>query len=116
VEGTLTVSAPAITTSVSTVSNAVSVADSATSTTSSVDLGGVRHCAVFGELGDMSANIVVQVSADDSTFYDNTEQTVYISASNYYKTMEIDARYIRLKYTNSSGSAQTWTAIVSRKA
>ncbi len=116
VEGTLSVSAPTITTSISTLANAVSVADSATQTTASVDLGGVRRCGVFGDLPDSSANIKVQVSADDSTFYDNTEQTIYIDGSAYYKTIEMDARYVRLEYTNSSGSAKTWTAILSRKA
>tara|TARA_R110002049_G_scaffold3079_1_gene24241 strand:- start:158 stop:742 length:585 start_codon:yes stop_codon:yes gene_type:complete len=116
VEGTLAVSAPTITTSISTLASAVSVADSATQTTASVDLGGVRTCGVFGSLDDGSANIKVQVSADDSVFFENSEQTIFISGSNYYKQMTIDARYIRLVYTNGSGSAKTWTAIVSRKA
>ncbi len=116
VEGTLAVSAPTITTSVSTLANAVSVAAAATQTTASVDLGGVRTCAVFGDLSDASANIKVEVSADDSVFYENSEQTIYISGTDYYKQMTIDARYIRLSYTNGSGGAQTWNAILSRKA
>tara|TARA_R110001632_G_scaffold38018_1_gene95789 strand:+ start:857 stop:1504 length:648 start_codon:yes stop_codon:yes gene_type:complete len=116
VEGTLAVSAPTITTSISSLAVAVSVADSATQTTASVDLGGVRTCAVFGSLSDGSANIRVEVSADDSVFYENSEQTIYISGTDYYKQMTIDARYIRLSYTNGSGVAQTWNAILSRKA
>jgi hypothetical protein len=116
VEGTLAVSAPTITTSISTLANNVSVVDSATQTTASVDLGGVRTCAVFGDLSDGSANIKVEVSADDSVFYENSEQTIYISGTDYYRQMTIDARYIRLSYTNSSGAAQTWNAILSRKS
>jgi hypothetical protein len=116
VEGTLAVSAPTITTSISTLANAVSVADSATETTASVDLGGVRTCAVFGDLSDSTADIKVEVSADDSVFYENSEQTIYISGTDYYKQMTIDARYLRLSYTNGSGATQTWNAILSRKA
>jgi len=114
--GTLSVSAPTITTTATTVSNAVSVAAAATSTTASVDLGGVRTCGVFGSLTDGSANIKVFVSADDSTFFENSEQTIFINGTNYYKQMTIDARYVRLVYANGSGSAQDWTAIISRKA
>ena len=116
VEGTLAVSAPTITTTNTLLRSGVSVADSATSTTASVDLGGVRNCGVFGSLSDVTANVKVQVSADDSSYFDNSEQTIYIQAGgSYYKTMAVDARYVRLSYTNGSGSAATWTANLSRK-
>tara|TARA_R110002153_G_scaffold47129_5_gene133233 strand:+ start:1027 stop:1677 length:651 start_codon:yes stop_codon:yes gene_type:complete len=116
VEGTLAVSAPTIATFNTLLRDAVSVADSAVSTTSSVDLGGVRLCGVFGSLSDETANVKVQVSADDSTYFDNSEQTIYIqSGGAYYKTMAVDARYVRLSYTNGSGVAATWTANLSRK-
>ena len=113
--GTLAVSAPTITTQNSILRAAVSVADAVVSTTAGVDLGGVRHCAVFGSLTDGSANIKVQVSTDDTTYFDNSEQSIYISGVNYYKSMSIDARYVRLSYTNGSGASATWTANLSRK-
>ncbi len=116
VEGTLAVSAPTISTSNTLLRDAVSVADTATSTTASVDLGGVRMCAVFGSLTDVTSNIKVQVSADDSSYFDNSEQTIYVESSgDYYKTLSVDARYVKFSYTNSSGSAATWTANLSRK-
>ena len=116
VEGTLSVSAPVISTTSTVLENATSVVAATTETTPSTDVGTVRRLAVFGSLDDSSAVITVEVSADDITYYDNTEQSIYVSSSNYYRTMELDARYVRLKYTNSSGVASTWTAILSYKA
>ncbi len=116
VEGTLSVSAPAISTTSTVLENATSVANMATETTPSVDVGAVRRVAFFGSLDDSSAVIKVEVSADNSTFYENTEQAIYLSSDNFFRTIDIDARYVRLKYENSSGAAKTWTAIASYKA
>ncbi len=116
VEGTLSVSAPAISATSAVLENATSVADSATETTPSTDVGAVRRVALFGSIDDSSGSIKVEVSADNSTFYQNTEQTIYVESDKFYKTIELDARYVRFKYTNSSGSAKTWTAILSYKA
>jgi len=116
VEGTLSVSAPAISATSAVLENATSVADSATETTPSTDVGAVRRVAIFGSIDDSSGSIKVEVSADNSTFYQNTEQTIYVESDKFYKTIELDARYVRFKYTNGSGSAKTWTAILSYKA
>ncbi len=116
VEGTLSVSAPAISATSAVLENATSVADSATETTPSTDVGSVRRVAIFGSIDDSSGSIKVEVSADNSTFYQNTEQTIYVESDKFYKTIELDARYVRFKYTNGSGSAKTWTAILSYKA
>lgn len=116
VEGTLSVSAPAISATSAVLENATSVADSATETTPSTDVGAVRRVALFGSIDDSSGSIKVEVSADNSTFYQNTEQTIYVESDKFYKTIELDARYVRFKYTNGSGSAKTWTAILSYKA
>ncbi len=116
VTGTLTVSAPAITATNTVLENATAVADGATETTAAVDLNGARRCAIFGSLTDNTGNIQVEVSADNSNYFTNTEQTVFISSNNYYKTIDIDARYIRLKYTNGSGGSKTWTCNLSSKA
>tara|TARA_R110001632_G_scaffold120153_1_gene232755 strand:- start:222 stop:845 length:624 start_codon:yes stop_codon:yes gene_type:complete len=116
--GVLSVSAPVLSATSSTLSNAVSVADSATSTTASTDIAVVRRVMVMGNLTDTSGgSIKVEVSIDNSVFYEDTEQAIYSDASgNFGKTINVDARYIRFKYTNSSGSAQTFTLLMSYKA
>ena len=115
-DGTLSVSAPTLSTTSAVLENATSVSNSATETTASTDIAGVRRVAFFGALDDSSGNLVVEVSADNSTFFDNTEQTIYISNGNFFKTMDIDARYVRVKYANTSGSTKNWTCIISRKS
>ena len=115
--GTLSVSAPAISASASSLKSAQSVATETTEITSSLDMNGVRNVMIMGSLDDTSGQIVVQVSSDDSTFYDNSEQTIYMDSSgNYAKTMSIDARYVRWSYNNTSGTAKTWTLISSTKS
>lgn len=114
--GTLSVSAPVITTTASTLKSAVSVANSATETTSSLDMGGVRNVMVLGGLDDTTGQIKVLVSSDDSNFYENSEQAIFVNSSGEYaKTMAIDARYVRFSYTNSSGGAKVLTLIASFK-
>ena len=116
VEGTLSVSAPALTTTSVVLESATSVADAGVELTASTDLGGVRNISIFGSLDDTTGNIKVEVSADNSTFFENSEQTVFIdSSNNYCKSMPIDARYVRFKYTNGSGSAKVWTCVISSK-
>ncbi len=116
--GTLSVSAPVLSTTSSVIENATSVPTATTELSASVDAGAVRRVAVFGSLDDTTGVIKVQVSADNSTFYENSEQSVYVDSSSnqFYKTIELDARYVRLSYENGSGSAKTWTAILSYKA
>ena len=115
--GVLSVSAPVLSATSSTLSNAVSVADSATSTTASTDIAVVRRVMVMGNLSDTSGSIKVEVSVDNSTFYEDTEQAIYSDASgNFGKTINCDARYIRFKYTNSSGGVKVLTLLMSYKA
>ena len=116
-QGTLSVSAPVLSATSFTVSNAVSVADSVTETTVSNDIALARRVMIMGNLSDTSGSIVIEVSIDNSTFYEDTEQAVYTDASgNFGKSINLDARYIRFKYTNSSGAAQTLTLLMSYKA
>jgi hypothetical protein len=110
VEGTLTVSAPAVSTTSAVLKNATSVADSATETSSSIDLNDVKKMSIFGSLDDTSGNIIVEVSADDSAFFEKSDEVVYINGSNHFnKEIEVSARYIRFKYSNASGSSKIWT-------
>ena len=115
--GTLTISAPVLSATSFTVSNNVSVANSAVSTTASNDIALARRVIVMGNLSDTSGSIKVEISIDNSTFYEDTEQAIYSDAAgNYGKTINCDARYIRFKYSNTSGSAQTFTLLMSYKA
>lgn len=116
IEGTVSVSAPAITTTSSVLKNAVSVATAITETSSSVDLNDVKKISIFGSLDDTSGSIVVEVSADNSTFYEKSDESIYINSNNHFhKEIDVSARYIRFKYTNDSGSSKIWTLISSYK-
>lgn len=114
---TMTVSAGAVSTTATTLKGGVSVADGATETTSGVDAGASLNVSFFGNLSDTTGNIVIEVSSDDSAYYDIGENIYVDGTGNFYKNFNgIGARYIRLKYTNGSGGAKTWTAIASVKA
>tara|TARA_R110001592_G_scaffold72803_3_gene222470 strand:+ start:486 stop:1154 length:669 start_codon:yes stop_codon:yes gene_type:complete len=115
--GIMQVSSGTIATVATTLKSAVSVADSAVETTTGVDIGHSNVVSVFGNLTDYSGNINVEVSSDDSVYYDNGESIYVGSTGDFYKNYNnIGARYIRLKYTNNSGMSATWTAIASVKA
>ena len=115
VEGTLSVSSPTLTTTNTLLVDNVSVAAAATQTTASVDMGGVRRISVFGTAEDTSANIITQVSSDDTTWYDNSEETIYLTSDGFMKTINNDVRYIRWKYVNGAGEAKTLTLNASYK-
>ena len=110
VEGTVSVSAPAVSTTSAVLKNGVSVSNSSTETSSSTDLNAVKKVSIFGSLNDSTGSIVTEVSADNSTFFEKSDETVYINSNNhFYKEIEVSARYIRFKYTNGSGSSKLWT-------
>jgi len=116
IAGTVAVSAPTISTTSAVLENATSVADTATEVSPSTDLDAVKRVAVFGNLNDSSGSIEVEVSADNTNWYLNNEQNIYVDANNHYhKTIEVDAQYLRLKYTNMSGGSKTWNALISYK-
>lgn len=110
VEGTLSVTAPAVSTTSAVLKNAISVTTATTETSSSTDLNDVKKISIFGSLDDTTGSIIVEVSADNTTFFQKSDETVYINSSNhFYKEIEVSARYIRFKYSNDSGSAKVWT-------
>ena len=117
IAGTVPVSAPAISATSAVQKSAVSVANNATETTTALDLDTVRRLAVFGNLNDPSGQIVVKVSRDDTTYYANEEVVIYVSGTgDFYKTIELDARYVEFEYTNNSGSTKVLTLNTSFKA
>ena len=113
--GTLSVSAPAVSTTNVLLEDATSVADAVTETSPSTDIGNARHICIFGGLDDSSGVIITEVSADNSTFYVNTEQSIYADGVSFFRSMTIDAQYVRFKYTNGSGAAKVWTLNISKK-
>lgn len=114
---TLTVSAGTVSTTPTTLKNAVAVADGATETSSGIDAGAAKTVAFFGNLSDTTGNIKVEVSSDDTNYYDTSENIFVSSTGAFYKNFDgLGARYIRLVYTNGSGGSKTWTAIASVKA
>ena len=115
--GTLSVSAPAISATSAVQKNAVSVADSSTESTTFLDVNTVRRMAVFGNVSDASAQIKVEVSRDNITYFESEEAMIYVNATgDFYKTLELDVRYVIFTYTNSSGVSQTLTLNTSFKA
>lgn len=112
---TLSVSAPAISTTSANLAAAQSVSDGATFTSASQDLNDVKDLAVFGSSTDTTAQIVVEVSANNSDFFVSEENPVYVNNGVYVRTMSSQVRYMRFKYTNSSGGTKTITMNVSYK-
>tara|TARA_R110000824_G_scaffold266033_1_gene454965 strand:+ start:1019 stop:1726 length:708 start_codon:yes stop_codon:yes gene_type:complete len=98
--------------------SSVSVSDGATETSASVDANTAQAVQVFGSLTDSSGNIRIQISADNSNWFDDSENSIYVDTSGFFsKNLKmVGARYVRLIYSNASGSAQTYTANCSIKA
>lgn len=115
---TLTVSSGALSTTNTALESATSVADGATETTSAVDCGAAHTIQVFGSLTDSTGNIKIQLSANNSDFFDDSENSIFVDSSGFFaKNLNmIGARYVRLSYSNSSGSSATWTANLSIKS
>ncbi len=115
--GTLSVSAGTISAVNTVVISGASVANMATENSSSVDITGSRSCSVFGNLTDTGGNIKIQVSLDNSNWIEKTDDYITMSSSgDFHKLVSSDVRYVRISYTNSSGSAQTMTANISVKS
>jgi len=98
--------------------NGVSVSDGATETSASVDANTAQAVQVFGSLTDSSGNIRIQISADNSNWFDDSENSIYVDTLGFFarNLKMVGARYIRLIYSNSSGSSATYSANCSIKA
>jgi hypothetical protein len=69
----------------------------------SVDGNNFKRAIVFGNLG-ASSDVIIQVSNDNSTFYENQELRFYSNAmsNDFAGSFNVDARYFRLKYGATS--------------
>jgi len=102
-----------------TVFSAQSITAGSTATSTSVDLDTVASpVSVLGNFDDFSAQIVVQFSADNSTWY-STSLIEYVDMSTGdfgFSLQPVGARYVRLSATNTALSSKTITAIISYKS
>ena len=103
-----------------TIFNAQSVASSATASSTSVDLNTVAEpISIFGNFGDTNAQIMVQMSADNSTWYSSgIIEYVDMGTGDFGFTLQggVGARYVRIQVTNTDIASRTITAILSYKA
>lgn len=117
-QGNLSVSMGSLSASATTTHSGVSVPNSSTSTSSAVDLNAVREVSVFGNISETGAEIDILVSSDDSTYYKRTDVSLIsdYNSGDFGKSFKVNARYLKVKYVNDSGSSRTLTSIVSHKA
>lgn len=104
--------------SATTVFNAQSVTSGSTANSTSVDLNTVRDgISVFGNFGDTTAQILVGMSADNSTWYisDSFHYVDGVTGDFGFTLPSFGARYIRLTVVNNDVASQTITAIISTK-
>lgn len=117
-QGNLAVSMGSLSASATTTHSGVSVANSSTSTSSAVDLNAVREVSVFGNISEQGAEIDILISSDDSTYYKRTDVSLIsdYSSGDFGKSFKVNARYLKVRYVNDSGSSRTLTSIVSHKS
>ena len=91
---------------------AVSASVTTGDVSSSVDGNNFRRAIVFGNLG-ASANVYIQWSNDNSTWYEDQNLSFYSNAAGYdfAGKFEVDARYFRIKYS-STGTVTVRYALV----
>ena len=103
----------------STVMNAVSVSAGATVVSSSFDMSNVSspRIAIFGRVGSGggSADIDIQLSSDNSNFYNLANEfiTLDLATGDFGASIESGARYVRISVTNNGGSSESVTALIS---
>tara|TARA_R100000654_G_scaffold71614_1_gene102788 strand:+ start:73 stop:912 length:840 start_codon:yes stop_codon:yes gene_type:complete len=95
----------------------VSVANSSTSTSSAVDLQTVREVSVIGNVSETGAEIEILVSSDDTNYYKRTDISLMsdYSSGDFGKSFKVNARYLKVKYVNDSGSSRVLSSVVVRK-
>lgn len=112
---TLAVSAPAVSTTSSSLASATSVASGSTWNSASVDLNAVVNYVILGSSTDISAQITTELSVDGSNWSKSNETPVYLSNGVFVSHQSSQARYVRFNYANSSGGAKTITMHISYK-
>lgn len=103
---------------VSSSSESASPGAGVTVNSTSADMNGFQHVAIFGNSNNTTDLINVQISADNSTFYN---APIYFVSQNYstgdfaVNINDSAARYIRISQGNTTGSGKSLTIITSKK-
>jgi len=93
------------------------IADTATAVTTGLDISLYRSLIIYGDTDKPSGEIVIQISFDNSTYYDlGTNLYPDGLSGNFVSQIESDAKYIRLSRTNFAGSLETISAAIMIKS
>lgn len=111
------VSASSSAASATTVYSGVTIADGATTKSSSVDVNAYKSVCIFGRTSNLTESVDIEVSADNSAWYElnNHFISVDFTSGDFGANLDVSARYVRLSKKNSSGSSESITAIISAK-
>lgn len=94
----------------------VSVPSDGTGTSSSVDMNGFSRASFFGISGNLTDSIIIQVSNDNSSWYDSDKSAFpNFSTGHFHATIETSARYLRATQTDTTSTATSITLNISRK-
>ena len=85
-----------------------SITTATTEVTTGLDISLYRSFIVYGDTDNLSGEITIEVSFDDTNYYD-IGSNLYPDATsgNFVKQLESDAKYVRISKQNDSGSAET---------
>ena len=96
---------------------AETIADGNTEVTTGLDISLYKSLVLYGDTNNLSGEIVVQVSFDNTNYYDlGLNLFPDATSGNFVRQLESDAKYIRISKTNSSGSSESITADIMIKS
>lgn len=94
-----------------------SIASSATLASTAFDSNSVKHITISGNCSDPTGAVSVMVSHDDVNYFELESEYLNVdyTSGDFGKSMNVSARYIKLKRTNNSASSETVKAFISGK-
>lgn len=95
-----------------------SPAAGATTTSTTANMNGFQHLTIFGNSSNTSDIISVQTSADNSTFFKNTQHFVsqdFSTGDFVVNIVSPAAQYYRISQPNTTGSGKSLTINTSKK-
>lgn len=115
--GVVQVSSGSVSSSATQVYTATAVSAGLTVKSSSVDVDAYRSVCVFGSTDNTNDPIEIEISNDNSTWFElnNHYVSVDYSSGHFGLNLDVSARYIRLSKTNNGASGEIISAIISAK-
>lgn len=115
--GVVQVSSGAVSSSASQVFTNQAIGAGLTVKSSSVDVDAFKSVCVFGSTDNTNDPIEIEVSNDNSTWFElnNHYISVGYSSGHFGLNLDVSARYIRLSKTNNGASGEIVSAIISAK-